>query len=144
MASSSFTGNTISSYHTKKRYQRRQRKLQDKIDEDKISHISLHEDLNNFKPKNDILPDKIFQKLKETQAERTMPRPDTTSNGCSALVLYRPPEALLFDINRRSSLGSTKSEEKRNCDSIGPSLTKEFSFETSSVTESCIEVEMSE
>lgn len=145
-ASNSSTGNnTMSSYHTKKRHQRRQRKLQEKIDEEKISHISLHEDLNNFKPKHDILPDKIFQKLKETQGERTMLRLDSTRNTCSALVLYRPPEALLFDINRRSAIGSIKSEEQNNCESIGSSLQKDFAFVTStSLTESCIEVEMSE
>ena len=113
----------MSNYHMQRLHQRRYRKSQEKtngLKEDDISHISLHDDLNNFKPKgHDILPEKIFQELKHSQCERTMNKTDTISNTCSALVLYRPPEALLFDINRRSSLECIKAETQRKKEYVG-------------------------
>ena len=132
-----------------KLHQRRKRNLQEKLDglsQDQISHISLHEDLNNFKPKgHDILPNEIFQKLKQTQNERTMPMVDTANNTCSALVLYRPPEALLFDINRRRpSTECIKSENLRNEEYLTSNIPVEIDSKLFGVTEPCTEVEMSE
>ena len=140
----------MSNYHMQKLQQRRQRKLKEKVNglkQDGISQISLHDDLSNFKPKgHDILPEKIFQELKHTESERTMTKINTSSNTCSALVLYRPPEALLFDINRRSSMECIKAERQRKAgEPMESSTQKEFSFDvTSDATEPCIEVEMSD
>ena len=150
LASNAVSKNDMSKHHIQKLQQRRQRKLQEKanrLTQDDISQISLHDDLNNFKPKgHDILPEKIFQELKHSQCERTMNNNDTISNSCSALVLYRPPEALLFDINRRSSLEGIKAEtQRKNGEPMESSIQKGFSFDApSEATEPCIEVEMSD
>ena len=132
-----------------KLHQRRKRNLQEKLDglsQDQISHISLHEDLNNFKPKgHDILPDKIFEELRQAHSERTLPSVENKNNTCSALVLYRPPEALLFDINRRKpSTESMKSGNLSKEEFLNSNIPLEIGSETTNIAEPCIEVEMSE
>ena len=129
-----------------KLHQRRKRNLQEKLDglsQDQISEISLHEDLNNFKPKgHEILPDEIFQQLIQTQNEITLPPVETKSNTCSALVLYRPPEALLFDINRRKS--SVESRNISNEECIKTNIPLEVHSKHTNISEPYTEVEMSE
>ena len=132
-----------------KLHQRRKRNLQETLDglsQDQISHISLHEDLNNFKPKgHDILPNEIFQKLKQTQNDGTMPLVEATNNTCSALVLYRPPEALLFDINRRRpSTECIRSDNTSNEGYLKTNIPVEIDSKPFGITEPCTEVEMSE
>lgn len=149
-AYSSSSGTTMSSYHRQKMHQRRQRKLQEKIDslnQDEISHISLHEDLNNFKPKgHDILPEKIFEQLKQTQCERTMqPTPaESSANSCNALVLYRPPGTLLYDISRSFSRKGNDSNNAENCNSSLSTIPNVTFDVTPSIQEPCIEVEMAD
>ena len=140
---------SLSSYQMQKLHQRRKRNLQEKLDglsQDQISHISLHEDLNNFKPKgHDILPDKIFEKLRQAHSERTLPSVETKNNTCSALVLYRPPEALLFDINRRKpSQESMKSVNRSKDEFLKSNIPFQIDSKSAGLTEPCIEVEMSE
>ena len=132
-----------------KLHQRRKRNLQEKLDglsQDQISEISLHEDLNNFKPKgHDILPDEIFQQLRQTQNEITLPPIETKSNTCSALVLYRPPEALLFDINQRKpSQESMKSVNQSKDEFLKSNIPFQIDSKSAGLAEPCIEVEMSE
>lgn len=139
----------MSTYQMQKLHQRRKRNLQEKLDglsSDQISHISLHEDLSNFKPKgHDILPNEIFQKLRETNNERTLPTLESENNTCSALVLYRPPEALLFDINRRKpSQESMKSANLSKEEFLKSNIPFQIDSKSNGLAEPCIEVEMSE
>ena len=125
--------------------QKHQKKHQEHLDKSRqveISYISLHEDLSNFKPKgHDILPDKIYQELKQNQGNPTFPKLNASNNTCNALVLYRSPESLLSGITRRSSLSGDKKDPKLNREeknSKNPPVEVDYS-----TSEPCIEVEMS-
>ena len=137
-----------SSLHIQRMQRRRQKQKNllpndqiNAIGEYKISKIQLHEDLNNFKPKgHDILPETIFQELKQNKIAEHVDfasHTETPNNECSALVLYHPPQSFLSDLNLKSSLAENVIEgDKTICKELG---TKNSLYSPSLVTSQCMD-----